>query len=132
MLALGIVTVAILALVSVFVSGVKMAAQARDIAAANELARQVLERTRFNVRKGGLASIPSGSYTFDGRIPDPQVGAAPLEFPPIPYPGRTANKQRYSIVVSGSEVTPGRLKAIRVEVRWGATGQVALETHLHP
>lgn len=132
MLALGVVTVAILALVSVFVSGVKMAAQARNIAAANELARQVLERTRFNIRKGGLAVVPAGSYTFDGRVPDPQIGVAPLEFPPLPYPGRPANKQNYSIIVSGSEITPGRLKAIRVEVRWGTTGRVALETHLHP
>lgn len=126
-LAVGLVAVALLSLMSVFLSGVEMAGRSRDVNLATELARQTLEQLRFNVRKAGLDCIPAGTYSYDGRLPTPSTGAAPLQFPPAPYPGSGP----FKVIVTGEELNPGRLKAVAVEVVWGASGRVRLETHLH-
>ncbi|GMU52935.1 MAG: hypothetical protein AMXMBFR33_20810 [Candidatus Xenobia bacterium] len=130
-LAFGIVAVAILGLVGVFLGGVQLSARSRDLATGTELAHQVLEQVKFNIKKGGFGYIPNGAYTFDGRNPDPTVGAPPLLFPPGPYPGQTLSSQKFDIIVTGQEISP-TLRSISVQVRWGQTGNVVLETHLHP
>lgn len=133
MIALGLVTVAVLSLITVFISGLQMSARSRDLATATELARAVLERTKLNMRQGGFGAVPNGSYTFDGRVPDARVGAAPLDFPPDPYPGvANLNGRSYAIRVTGDEPNPGKLKEMRVEVLFGDRSRVVLETRLHP
>lgn len=132
-LALGVVTVAVLALITVFISGLELSARSRDLATATELARAVMERTKLNLRTAGFAYVPAGSYTFDGRAPAPRVGAPPLDFPPDPYPGvPNLNGQRYSVLVTGSEPNPGKLKEMRVEVLFGPSSRVVVETRFHP
>ncbi|MCE7870243.1 hypothetical protein DYH09_07675 [bacterium CPR1] len=117
-LAFGIVAVAILGLVGVFLGGVQLSARSRDLATGTELAHQVLEQVKYNIKKGGFAYIPNGAYTFDGRNPDPTVGVAPLLFPPGPYPGQTLSSQKFDIIVTGQELSP-TLRSISVQARWG-------------
>ncbi len=131
-LAFALVAMAILALVGVFVSGIQLAARSRDVTTATEVGRQMLERVRLNASKGGFAYIPAGGYTFDGRVGQPAVGVAPLQFPPAPYPEITQNNRKFALVVTGQEVMVGRLKSIQVEVWWSDKSKILLETSLHP
>lgn len=126
-LAFGIVAVAILSLVAVFISGVQASARARDVTTATEVAHQILEAIKVQVRNNGQLSLPAGSYIFDGRVPDAPAGA----FPPAPYPVATLNNQRFFVVVSGADLGP-TLKRVAVDVYWGETSKLSMETHLHP
>ncbi|MEW6279274.1 MAG: type II secretion system protein [Candidatus Eremiobacterota bacterium] len=130
-LAFGVVAVAILSLVAVFLSGVRLTARSRELSSGTEVAHQVMEQVKLNVRQGGFGYLPPGSYNFDGKNPDPQVGVPPLLFPPAPYPTTTVNNRDYTVLVSGQELSP-TLKELRVEVHWGDQSRVVLETHLHP
>jgi uncharacterized protein (TIGR02598 family) len=126
-LAFGIVAAAILSLVAVFIAGVQMSARSRDVTAATEVARQVLEAIKVRVRTNGQLSLPAGAYLFDGRVPQ----AAAAGYPPAPYPVATVNRQRFFVVVSGSDLGP-TLKRIAVDIYWGPTSKISMETHLHP
>ncbi|MCA9792812.1 MAG: hypothetical protein KC910_13490 [Candidatus Eremiobacteraeota bacterium] len=130
-LAFGLMAVAILGLLAVFMSGLRLSSQARDVAAASELARLTLEQVKANLRTGGFAYVPAGTYRYDGALPDTPVGTAPLLFPPAPYPGTTVNGQAFTVVVSGSEMS-STLKDVQVEVSWGPTSKITLETRIHP
>ncbi|MCA9796857.1 MAG: prepilin-type N-terminal cleavage/methylation domain-containing protein [Candidatus Eremiobacteraeota bacterium] len=126
LLALALVAVAILGIVGAFIAGVRMMGRSNELTQATEEGRQVLERIKLNVAAGGLDYLPTGTYLFDGATPDPPQGAAPLVFPPDPYPG----DGRYVIRVSGRELTTD-LREVSVEVRWGETGRTLLVTRMH-
>lgn len=130
LLAFGIVATAILSLIGVFLSGVQLSASSRELAAGTQVAREVLEQIRANLRTGGPAYLPVGSYRFDGRRPDAPVGAAPLVFPPAPYPNRTVNGQTFTVQVEGTQ-SSATLLNVRVDVFWGPTGHCFLETSYH-
>lgn len=115
----------------VFLSGVQLSAQSRDLTAATELGHQVMEQIKFNVKKGGFTYLPGGPYTFDGSVPSAQGGAAPLLFPPAPYPGMKLSNTQFTVLVTGDDISP-TLKSVTVEVVWSPTSRIKLETHFHP
>lgn len=128
-LALGIAAVAILGLMAVFISGLHMAERAQDVTAATEVARQVLEEIKLQARQTGFGYIPAGTYTFDGAV-DPAQNPGPAQFPPLPYPALAVNSRQFTVLVTGEELS-STLKAVTVEVHWGETSVVRLQTHLH-
>jgi hypothetical protein len=129
-LAFGLLSLAILALMAVFTSGVRAASQARNITVATELGKTALEKIRSNITTVGFASIPGGTYTFDGRLGQSQTGAPP--YPPSPYPSAVIAHQEYTLVVSGEETVVGEIKGVRVDVYWNDTSHVTLETKFTP
>lgn len=129
-LSFGLLAVAILALVAMFISGVKLSAQSRNITVATEIGRGVLEEIRAQIKVQGFSYLPTGDYSYDGRVPDAQAG--PPYFPPAPYPGSKLNNQEYQVVVTGKEPSVDRLKQVRVDVYWTATSHISLETRFTP
>lgn len=129
--ALGILAVALLGTVQVFLGGVTLSAQSTQLATAGEMGRQILDRARAQ----GYASIPPGQNTFDGSAPVPTPPSA-TGFPPTPYPSITIEGTRYDVIVRTDTVAvPGAIsppRSVQVEVRWGRTHQVSLETYLYP
>ena len=127
LLALGTLAVGILALVSVFIQGLKLTTLTSDVAAATEVGQEVMERIRLRQRDLGFSSIPNGTYQFSGWSGDAAVNG----FPPAPY-GRVArNHGEYTVVVKGAQPS-AFLKTIEVEVFWKPAKKIHLETHLHP
>lgn len=129
--ALGILAVALLGTIQVFLGGVTLSAQSTQLATAGELGRQVLDRARAQ----GYASIPPGQNLFDGSatVPTPPAGTG---FPPTPYPSSTIDGTRYDIIVRTDTVpvvgaiSPPR--SVQVQIRWGRNHKVELETYLYP
>jgi type II secretory pathway pseudopilin PulG len=129
-IALGILSIVALALIITMISGIRASAQARRVSQGTHLAHQCMERIRTNLKVGGSSYLPAGTYKFDGQLPDPPVGTAPLTFPPSPYPTYQLDQQDYRVVIYGSELSP-KLRQVSVEVLWGPSGHAALETHFH-
>ncbi|MBI3924632.1 MAG: hypothetical protein HY319_03755 [Armatimonadetes bacterium] len=120
LIAIGIVAIAILALVAVFISGTKLVAQSQEVATGTQVARAELER----IRDSGYDRVPDTDLTFDGRIPDATVSG----FPPLPYP---SSPEGYQVVVTVSQ-RGYYLKSVTVEAHWGSDQRVVLQTYLHP
>lgn len=89
-----------------------------------------MERIRSNVTTIGFASIPTGTYVYDGRLGNPPAGA-PL-YPPAPYPTTKVNGQEYFLVVSGDEPVTDRIRDVRIDVYWDELGHITLETKFTP
>lgn len=121
LMAVGISAVAVITMVGVFLSGLKLMAQGRDHSAATGLARETLE----TVKDLGYGRVPTG--TFDGRRSDPQAAG----FPPSDlYPKVVINGQEMQLKLK--VVRRGTLKSVTAEVFWGPTGRVVLQTYLSP
>lgn len=124
MMALGIVAMAILALVTGFIGAIEMNARSVETAVASQVGRDFLER----VNELGYASVPDGTFVFNGAANDPQTAEG---FPPAPYPRVEANGQAHTLTVRVS--TKGAtLKVVVVEVTCGKRGRATFETYLYP
>lgn len=123
MLAVGVLAVAILSLLALFGSGLRLMDQANDVSRATEVARSVVEATKLL----GYDGIPDGTVTFDGKNGDVAAGG----FPPEPYPSITLDGVEYFVIASTQPVED-TLKSVRVEVVWGARGRLSVETAVHP
>lgn len=117
MLAVGILAVAMLALIGVFTSGLRLLAQSRDSQTATQLARQVLEQVRVS------GNVPHNALTFDGSTPTPAVAG----FPPAPYPTATVANLPFTLFVTTQPIRPDFV-AVRVEVRWQQKHRVMTES----
>ncbi|MBI3926356.1 MAG: hypothetical protein HY319_12515 [Armatimonadetes bacterium] len=126
LLAIGILAVVSLAVVAVFVGGLRLLARSSEIATATEIARDFLERTKLT----GYGALPPGTNRFDGSVPDP---ASASGFPQGPYPKFPSGGREYTLVVS-SQPVPGSssLMSVQVEVRWDEVSFVRMETYLSP
>ena len=131
MLSIGLLSVAALSLLTVFISGLKLMQRSNDMAAANDLAQSTLEAIKRDFRTNGMTALPAGAYLYDGRVPDPIEVSGPNDFPPTPYPGLTVNDQDYQIVVEGRD-EGSRLRRVSVSVYWADNPPLRLETILHP
>lgn len=119
-IALGLLTVAALALMSVFGGGLRLSGQVKHSLTATQLAKSELE------------SLQSGRV----RIPAPAhfAGEAPVdEFPPAPYPVTTVNDVEYRTTVTTEPVpdAPGVINVI-VKVQWNEDPGVVLQSYFHP
>jgi type II secretory pathway pseudopilin PulG len=106
LLALGLITVALLALVGVLALSLRSSTQNRQATQAAQLAQQLFEEIR---REG---NCPSATVDYTGQ---PAVDG----FPPAPYPGVQVEDTEYRLVVHGEPVG-GRtgLYAVKVNVLW--------------
>ncbi len=111
MLAIGILAVAVLSLVEVFVSGLRASAQSLRVTLASEIGREFME----TVRKKGYPFVTPG--TFNGDLPTPPD--ATTLFPPAPYPTPTINGAKFVLRVRSATVNP---EVVSVEVEVFATG----------
>ena len=120
MLALGILAVALLGLMSVFVSGLRLQSQAEEITAATQVGREFLERL-----KASGPTVP-GAGLYDGWQPDARHSSG---FPPDPYPSTTVDGRDFRLTVEVADRSAG-LKAVTVEVWWNRSEKVTLETYV--
>lgn len=121
---LTILTIAILALVALFTSGLRLKTRLSQVTVATEIARETLERTKSM----GFAALPTGPAFFDGSLPTPLDASG---FPPFPYPTRTVEGRIYTVSARVDEVVGrSRLKTVLVEVSWGDQSQVRLATQM--
>ena len=131
MISLGILAVAILALLSVFVGGLSLMQRSNELAAANNVAKSTLEAIKRDIQASGFSFVPSDSYTYDGRVPDSALNRGTSVFPPAPYPSTTVDGEKYTVMVEGA--TEGtRLKRLGVSIFWSDNPPLKLETVLHP
>ena len=112
----------IVALLTVFIGGLRLLSQAQDVAQAGSLARTQVERIREGSYSYGYSPV---NVTFDGRTPDATVGG----FPPPPYPGQNQGKD-YKVVVR-VKTLDDKLNSIFVEVHWDNDKVQTLETIIH-
>jgi type II secretory pathway pseudopilin PulG len=131
LIAVGLLLVGLLAIVSVFIHGLKMSAQAREIGTATQVAREQMEHIGYNQRIFGFDNLPTGSYRYNGLTMDAVTGSGPAAFPPAPYPKTNLNQTDFLVVVYGDQPSTF-LKSVRVEVYWHPRHFVTLETHFHP
>ena len=118
-MALGIIGMAILALLGAFIAGNKLMANSGNISTATEIGRDFLE----SVKTAGVEQTVPGVFNgLQGDPPDFGVG-----FPAAPYPSKKLNGTNYSLVVECQDFgTDGRL--IKVDVYWSKTSKVSLAT----
>lgn len=107
MLAVGILAIAMLALIGVFTTGLKLLAQSRDSQTATQLARELMEQTRAS------GNVCRTAQVFDGSVPTPPING----FPPPPYPAANVGGLPFTFVVRTTPVRPD-LIGVQVEVRW--------------
>jgi len=124
MMALGILGIAILAIVSGFIGAIEMNARSIEMAVASQVGRDFLERAH----ELGYENVPEGNFTFDGALNAPQTAEG---FPPAPYPKVEANGRTHTLLVNVT--TKGAtLKVVVVEVSCGKHGRAVFETYLYP
>lgn len=120
--ALAIVAIAIISLVTLFVSGLRLVNRSADLERCSEVARQVMEATVE------LPSVPAGAVAYDGRLGDPRDAAT--GFPPPPYPSARVDGKDYPVRV---ELSPsGNLKVVQVRVFYGPQESVWVERYRGP
>jgi prepilin-type N-terminal cleavage/methylation domain-containing protein len=122
-IALGILSIALLGLVATFTSGLKLAQVSNEVTTATTVGQEFLEL----VKARGYTQTATGTY--DGRVPDP---AASVGFPFAPYPTVKRNNQEYALVVTCSDVTT-TIRDVRVDVYWEAQREsnISFYTRIH-
>lgn len=123
-MALGIVTVALLSLMAVFISGLKLAEASDQVTTASTVGQEFLERTKAK----GFDMLTLG--TFDAKAGDLQ--AVDTGFPPSPYPSVRRENRDYTLVVECIEMT-ATIRSVKVDVYWDvkSSGKVTFYTRVH-
>lgn len=119
MLALGLVSTAVLAIMSVYTMGLRQSAKAEKVVKATEMAREVLENTAAL----GFDKLPDTDRVFDGRVDAPQLNG----FPPAPYPARDGLEAYVIVDQLGPE-----LRSVCVKVYFEKEHSVVFQTYYKP
>jgi type II secretory pathway pseudopilin PulG len=119
MLALALVTAAVLAILSVYATGLRQSAESERMLKATEMARELME----GVLQSGFEALPDSQTTFDGRVPDPPADG----IPPPPYPKR----DDLEALVIVDQVEP-QLKSVYVKIFYGSRRSVVLQSYVRP
>lgn len=119
--AVGLLTVVLAALTTVFLGGLRLLRQAQEVATASSLARQEMEK----IKERDYTGFPSTAVVYDGRAGDAPSGG----FPPAPYPRQDLGKQ-YFLVVRSNPIDD-KLQKVAVEIHWDVSKVQSLETILH-
>lgn len=123
MLAVGLLSFAVLTMIGLYASSFKLLANGRDLTAATDVARAeltALQEVRFS-------DLPDTPTTYDGRV----AGAVPQDFPPAPWPTTSVNKREFKVLVAVRPVG-ANCKELTVRVFWGPSGSVTLQTLAAP
>lgn len=123
-IALGILTTAILAIIAGFIGALELNARSLEVAVATQVGRDFMER----VKEHGYDVVPEGTFVFSGANNDPRNAQG---FPPDPYPRIVTNEREHFLLVR-VDTKGATLKVVTVEVSWGNSGRVILETYLYP
>lgn len=118
MVALGIVAFALITMIGVYISSIRLMTRGEEMTRASEVARSSLE----SIKLQGYGKVPPNA-TFDSRNSDPKVD----DFPPDPYPGPTG----YPIVIK-TEVIDTDLLSVTVRVYYDEKSHVVLQTYVRP
>ena len=100
-------TLALLSVIALFVSGQRALRQSQRLATATGLCKTMIDQ----IRAQDLSSLPL-PQSFDGRVPTPPLGS----FPPAPYP-QVEREQTYRLAV-WLTATGDRAVDVRVRVYW--------------
>jgi len=119
MIALGIVAFALVTMIGVYISSIRLMTRGEEMTKASEIAQTSLEQAKLL----GYGNVPEVETTFDGRVPNPQVAG----FPPPPYPAL----DNYDIVFKTDKLEDG-LKSVTVKVFYDKRSHVTLQTYLRP
>lgn len=124
MLALGILAVALLSLIAVFTSGLKLARASDQVTTASTVGQEFLELVK------GKGYTQTAVGTYDGRVSTPQDTAT--GFPFAPYPSVKRESGDYTLVVDCQDVT-STIRGVKVEVYWDTQkgGKVTFYTQVH-
>ena len=132
MIAMGLMSVALLSILAVFTGSLDSISRTEEMTEATDAGRDVLEK----IKSRGFEQLPGGTTTFDGRVPQPAMTRPTLyPYPPAPYPARKASSGRqYSLRVRTEPVNVN-LTSVTVEVHWESNTKqqkLVLQTYLHP
>lgn len=108
-MALGILAVAILGVMAVFISGLKLSKSSEQVTTASTVGQEFLELTKVR----GYDGLMVGK--FDGIVAtpaDPSTG-----FPVSPYPSVKRDHKDYILVVDCTDITP-TIRGVKVDVYW--------------
>lgn len=122
LIAMVVLTVAILGLAGVFISGLRLVDASANLTGATNVAREFLE----TVKERGYSSTSVG--TFDGRTPDP--ANTTTTFPPAPYPTTSVGRQTFTLVVRCLEFSP-TIRSVQVDVYWDQDSKASFATMVH-
>lgn len=106
---MALTSLALLAMIGVFFSGIRLMTQGESLTAATETGRAVLEQVKIY----GYDAIPAAASEFDARRNDAPVGG----FPPAPYPRDPVHGYPIRVRVAALRTD---LKAVAVEVYFDA------------
>ena len=111
MLSVGLLAVAVLAVIGLFTGAIQMQAQSQERAEAEAVARDMMERIR-----AAPSNVPPAPGTWiGGELTSTPVAAGPPDFPPPPYP---YDKGGYSVDVYLENSSRPDMKLVRVAIRW--------------
>lgn len=122
-ISVGLLTVALLAVIGLFISAIKFQSQSQERGKATELGKQLMERIRSapNVVPAGPAVWTGGEFAFTMFDPGPP------SFPPGPYP----YKDGCSFDVYLDTTSRPGMKLVKVVVRWDEGKNLELQTLIH-
>lgn len=122
-ISVGLLAVALLAVIGLFTSTIRMQAQSQERAEATYLVRQLMDRIRAQPNV-----VPDAPRTWvGGELSSTALDPGPPTFPPLPYPYRDG----YSLDVELSEDTTAwpDMTLVRVVARWdNGKRSIALQT----
>lgn len=121
-LALGLISIAGLALIATFLSGTRMMDQSTDLSMATDVGREFLE----TVRAQGYEQTVVG--VFDGSLPTPPD--ATTAFPSAPYPTTVRDQEEFTVTVDCSQYSPST-RLLKVTVSWEGKHRTTLAAMIH-
>ena len=111
MLSVGLLAVAVLAVIGLFTGAIQMQAQSQERAEAEAVARDMMER----IRAAPSNVPPAPASWIGGEFASTPVAVGPPDFPPIPYPYDPGG---YSVDVYLENAGNPDMKVVRVVIRW--------------
>jgi hypothetical protein len=117
--ALGVVAFALLTMIGVYASSIRLMVRGEELTRASELGRSILE----GINQAGYSSLPAPGTVFDGRSSDPAVDG----FPPLPYPGTPD----YPMVLETEQLDTD-LRSVTVKVYYSEENHITLQTYMRP
>ena len=129
-ISVGLLAVALLAVIGLFTSTIKMQSQSQERAEATYLVRQLMDRIRATPD-----NVPAAPRTWiGGELAFDPLDAGPPTFPPSPYPFRRSPTEGYNegyaldVILEEFPANPD-LKLVRVVARWdNGKRRLALQT----
>lgn len=120
LLSIGLLSIALLAVIGIFTAVIRYQAQSQERDAANSRVRGLLERIAAEPRV-----VPPAPRTWiGGEMASTPVDEGPVAFPPRPYPYEAG----YAFDVYLEDTTRPGMKLVRVVARWGHGKTLSLQT----